>query len=79
MYAYESGNYATCAQLCDKLVAVTVNGDYAKLGLNELRQAAHRAKQGEIADVKWENEILPFDAFDMVDLKKLLETRVAKE
>lgn len=78
MYAYESGNFAQCEQLCEKLVGVSINGNYGKRGLDDLRQAAIRRKRGENAVVTWDAEILPFDAFETIDLEKLLGRDVAR-
>lgn len=76
MYAYQSGNYATCEGLCEKLLRVTINGNYAKRGLNDLLQSSQRAQRGEAPIVKWDEAILPFDAFDAIDVEKLLGRKV---
>ena len=76
MYAYESGHYAECGELCEKLIGVTINGNYAKRGLSNLLLSAKRAKDGETSIVKWDDAILPFDAFDTIDVEKLLDRKV---
>lgn len=76
MYAYESGQYAQCERFCEKLISVTVNGKYAKRGLNDLRQAAASARRGDISDVEWDDEISPFDPFESIDIEKLLGRKV---
>lgn len=78
MYAYESGNYAQCEQLCEKLLDVTINGNFAKRGLKALRRAAQNARRGDIADVEWDDAILPFDPFESIDIEKLLGRKVSR-
>jgi tetratricopeptide (TPR) repeat protein len=46
MYAFENGEYDAVLKLCDKLAKVTINGNYAKTGLQNLRSAAERGKRG---------------------------------
>lgn len=72
MYLYESGNYAECEQLCEKLLGVTVNGTYARRGLTQLLQSTRNAGAGQLETVSWDDAILPFDAFATVDVDKLL-------
>ena len=72
MCAYRAGNYDAVIALCDHLLPVRINGDYAKGGLRELKEASQKAKEGNAPDVTWASGILPFDPFEDVDIDKLL-------
>ncbi|HVM60310.1 MAG TPA: hypothetical protein VMV72_05520 [Verrucomicrobiae bacterium] len=72
MYAHQCGEDAVVVKLCDKLLGVTINGDYAKPGLRTLKSAAEKSQQGERVQVSWDERILPFDAFQDFDIEKLL-------
>lgn len=72
MYLYESGRYTECEQLCEKLIGVTINGDYAKRGLGNLLQATKQAQRGEVKKIEWDDAVSRFDPFESLDLEKLL-------
>jgi len=72
VYAYRTGEYQAAIKLCDKLLPVTTNGDYAKKGLRELRAAAQAMAEGKTVKWKAADEILGFDPFERVDIEKLL-------
>jgi hypothetical protein len=80
MYAYQSGEYETVVRLCDHLLEVTINGDYAKRGLRELKDAAVKARQrpDNAPKVKWADGINPFDPFENLDIEKLLQRAVPR-
>jgi len=78
MYAYQSGAYDVVRKLCDKLLAVTINGDYAKPGLRALKDAAEKSQHGERIQIAWDEHILAFDAFQDFDIEKLLGQPVAR-
>lgn len=76
MYAFHSGEYQTVIKLCDKLLAVTINGTYAKPVVC-LRDAAQARIQGEKTEVTWADGTTPFDPFEYnVDIDKLLQHSV---
>lgn len=80
MFAYEAGEYATVVQLCDHLLKVKINGDYAKPRLREMRMAAIKAEQapGEAPPLKWADGLRPFDPFEDIDIEKLLQRSVPR-
>ena len=80
MFAYQAGEYDTVVQLCDHLLKVKINGDYAKAGLRGLKEAALTAKQSpaETPALKWADGIGPFDPFERVDIEKLLQRPVPR-
>ena len=78
MYAFESGEYHAVVKLCEKLIPVTINGDYAKRGLRNLRAAANAALRGEPREVVWDDTIAPFDPFEEVDIQALLRRKVER-
>jgi hypothetical protein len=81
MYAYQSGEYDAVVSLCDHLLKVTINGDYAKAGLRALRDAAATAKLQPNAapTLTWASEINPFDPFESIDIEKLLGRPVPRQ
>jgi Flp pilus assembly protein TadD len=78
MCAYRAGDYDATIRLCEHLLPVKINGNYAKAGLTDLKEAAQKAKQGQMADVKWSKNIGPFDAFEKMDIEKLLGHNVPR-
>jgi hypothetical protein len=44
-----SGEYQAAITLCDKLLPVTINGNYAKQGLRDLRTSAEDTARGKQA------------------------------
>lgn len=80
MFAYQAGEYDTVVQLCEHLLKVRINGDYAKAGLKELKEAAFTAKKrpAEAPTLKWADGIGPFDPFEKVDIEKLLQRPVLR-
>lgn len=71
MCAYRTGHYDAAIRMCDHLLPVRINGNYAKRALRELKQAAQAAKTGRIADVPWDDAVLPFDPFANLDIAEL--------
>lgn len=78
MCAYRVGDYEASAKLCAHLLPVTINGDYAKAGLRDLKAASEKALHGEVEDIRWDSHIGPFDAFEHVDIEKLLGHKVPR-
>jgi len=78
MCAYRAGNYEACSKLCNYLLPVKINRDYAKRGLRELKAASEKGMHGQVENIPWAREILPFDAFEGVDIAKLLARDVPR-
>jgi len=78
MCAYRAGDYEASLKLCDHLLPVKINGDYAKQGLRNLKAASEKAMHGQIDSIPWAGGILPFDAFEDVDIAKLLAREVPR-
>jgi hypothetical protein len=78
MDAFRAGEYAATIKLCDHLLPITINGDYAKAGLRDLKTAASRRSRGEEATVSWNSAIAVFDAFEHVDIEELLQRKVQR-
>ncbi|HEY1791120.1 MAG TPA: hypothetical protein VGJ73_23425, partial [Verrucomicrobiae bacterium] len=70
--AFRSGKYDTVIKLCDVLLPVRVNGDYAKAGLNALRSAADAGRNGKLGNFKPDGNILFFNPYENVNLDALL-------
>jgi len=80
MYAYTSGEYDTVIQLCNHVMPVRINGDYAKTSLSKLRQAALEAKQyGQARPITFNKGMCPFDPYENVDIVHLLQRPVPKQ
>ena len=69
---YRAGKYSTVIHLCDALLPVTENGNYAKPALRELRDAASHAAVGEKASFQPSESILAFSPYERLDPKLLL-------
>jgi hypothetical protein len=78
MYAYQSGQYDAAIKLCQKLLPVSINGNYAKQGLHDLNVAAQQAKLGHVSLLNWNKNILPFDPFENVDINALLKRKIER-
>jgi hypothetical protein len=77
MDAFRSGEFAAARDLCDTLLPVTINGDFAKPALRALRDAAERGMKGEEPAVPaWSEEIPRFDPFEGIDIDRLLGRRL---
>ena len=74
--SYQSGEYEAVIHLCDHLLPVSINGNYAKAGLRELRSAAQKAQTGQIDSVSWAEGINIFDPFEDFDIEKLIGREV---
>lgn len=77
-YAYHRGQYAATLKMCNHLLPVKINGDYAKPALRALREAAQKRLAGKPASLKWHEDMSVFNPFDVVDINRLLQ-RPAKQ
>jgi hypothetical protein len=76
MYAFRSKQYEAAIKLSDKLLGVTIDGNYAREDLLKLKEAAMKSMAGEEVTLEWARGIAVFDPFEDVDIDKL--ARVAK-
>lgn len=73
IYAAQSGQEGTAMELCDKLLKVTINGNYAKSALRKLHAVARqRVMYKRVQPVTFDPDMLPFEPFEHIDLKRLL-------
>lgn len=72
MYGYKHGENAAVIALCDKLIPVTINGDYAKASLKVLRDAAVKQASGQKIPVVWSAEMSSFQPFKKLRMDILL-------
>jgi hypothetical protein len=70
--AFQSGKYDAVIKLCDVLLPVRANGDYAKGGLNALRAAAAAARSGKVKALQPDSDILFFNPYENMNLDVLL-------
>ncbi|HVM48600.1 MAG TPA: hypothetical protein VMU04_11265 [Candidatus Acidoferrum sp.] len=71
VYAFRSGKYSTVIKLCDVLLPVRENGDYAKAALRALRSAAVSAQSGTVPPFEPSDQVLGFNPYDHVSLEGL--------
>lgn len=71
VYAFRTGHYSTIISLCDALLPVTANGDYAKAALRELKRSAVSARSGEAPTFIPDAGILGFNPYENVSLEAL--------
>jgi hypothetical protein len=71
VYLFETGHHATVIRLCDVLLLVTENGDYAKPALRALRAAAVEAEAGRPVQFQPAEDMLPFNPYEYTDLPAL--------
>lgn len=66
VYAFESHEYSTVLKLCDSLLLVKENGDYAKSALSDLRSAAQAALAGRNPQFSPNSAIARFDPYEKI-------------
>jgi tetratricopeptide (TPR) repeat protein len=72
VFAYQSGKYGTVIKLCDVLLPIRENGDYAKSALTGLRKAAAAALNGKPENFRPDERILGFNPYRQMELDALL-------
>lgn len=72
VYAFRSGEYDTVIKLCDALLPIKENGNYAKPALLDLKSAAETAIKGSRVDFTPSEAVLRFDPYERIDVQKLL-------
>jgi hypothetical protein len=68
MYAFKNQKYGTVVKLCDVLLPVKENGNYAKSALQSLRDAALAAQSGGATAFVPDPNVLLFNPYDKVPL-----------
>jgi tetratricopeptide (TPR) repeat protein len=71
LYAYRNHEYTTVVKLCNALLPIKQNGDYAKAALRDLRSAAESAVAGSDAPFSPSDAILGFDPYEKIDINAL--------
>lgn len=72
VYAFRSGEFETVIKLCDALLAVKENGNYAKAALQDLKAAAESATRASRPDFAPSEAIIGFNPYERIDVQKLL-------
>jgi hypothetical protein len=72
VYAFRSGNYPTVVKLCNALLPIKENGNYAKAALQDLKSAAESAIGGSRAEFTPSESILGFNPYERVDIQRVL-------
>lgn len=72
VYAFRNGEYDTVIKLCNALLPIKENGDYAKAALLKLKSAAESATKGSHPDFTPSEAVIGFDPYEGIDLQKLL-------
>lgn len=71
VYAFQAAQYATVIRLCDVLLPVKENGNYAKAALSDLRRSAVTAQSGTAPAFEPDERILRFNPYEYVSLNAL--------
>jgi hypothetical protein len=71
VYAFGARKYSTVVKLCDALLPVRENGDYAKAALKDLKAKALAAQAGEQVSFEPSDQVLGFNPYEEVDLGAL--------
>jgi tetratricopeptide (TPR) repeat protein len=77
VYAYQSRHYSTVVRLCDALLPIHENGDYAKTALRDLKSAAESAQAGATVDFKPSESMSLFNPYERTDAAALFSTPTA--
>lgn len=72
VYLFQAGKYSTVVKLCDALLPVTINGNYAKAALSDLKSAANTALTGGSPAFKPSGDILGFNPYEDFNLTVLM-------
>ncbi len=72
VYAYRSHEYSTVVKLCNALLPIKENGDYAKSALRDLKSAAESAMAGSDAPFSPSDAVLGFNPYEKIDINVLL-------
>jgi len=71
VYLLTTGHHATVVLLCDALLPVRENGDYAKPAIQALRVAAVEGAAGRLVQFRQSEHMLKLDPYEYTDLQAL--------
>jgi hypothetical protein len=72
VYAFRSGEYSTVVKLCNALLPVKENGNYAKSALQDLKFAAESAIAGSNFEFTPSEAVLGFNPYERIDIGVLM-------
>jgi hypothetical protein len=72
VYAFRSREYSTVVKLCNALLPIKENGNYAKAALRELKSAAEAAMAGSDPEFTPSEAVLGFNPYERIDVRALL-------
>lgn len=72
VYLFKNGEYSTVIRLCDVLLPIKVNGDYAKAALSGLKGAAQTALNGRKPEFHCNESVLGFNPYEGFDVHALM-------
>jgi len=70
VYAFRSGNYTTVVKLCNVLLPIKENGNYAKAAFQDLKAAAESAIAGSKVDFTPNDAVMGFNPYERVDIQR---------
>jgi hypothetical protein len=71
VYAFRNREYSTVIKLCDALLPIKENGDYAKAALRGLKSAAESEVAGMTASFTPSEDVLHFNVYERFDIGSL--------
>jgi hypothetical protein len=72
VYLYDRGKYSSVITVCDALLPITINGNFAKNALQNLKAAALASSSGTAPVFTRSDEVLGFDAYENFDIRSIL-------
>jgi hypothetical protein len=72
VYLYEHRKYSSVIKLCDSLLPISINGNYAKSALDNLKASAQASLSGTASTFVRSEEVLGFDAYENFDIRSIL-------
>lgn len=72
VYLFQVGKYSTVVKLCDALLPLKINGNYAKAALSDLKSAANTALTGVTPVFKPSEDVLGFNPYENFNLTALM-------
>jgi hypothetical protein len=70
--AFTNGECAATIRLCNALLPVNANGNYAKAALSALKAAAELKSSGVASEFNWNTDMGPFDPYEKFNMEALL-------
>jgi hypothetical protein len=72
VYLYEHGKYSSVIKLCDALLPVRINGNYAKIALEDLKASAQISISGGNPNFARSDSVLGFNVYENFDIRSIL-------